>query len=202
MIRNILFDLDGVLFDGCDFHAEMFIEALTRILPEQQISRKYHDSHLNALPTKEKLKQLQIHPTTAQKIYSLKQELTASKIGEFIHPDKKVEDICIHLRSMGYQLFCVSNSIRSTIETCLSGMGVRKYFTGVISNEDVSAPKPNPEPYLTLYRLYGLEPTDCLILEDSEHGIASARASGAHVLPVRNCEDVTLELILAKLETL
>ena len=25
MIRNIIFDLDGVLFDGCDFHAETFI---------------------------------------------------------------------------------------------------------------------------------------------------------------------------------
>jgi len=200
MIHNILFDLDGVLFDGCDFHAEMFIEAVARILPEKQITRKYHDSHLNALPTKEKLKKLQIHPAMAEKIYTLKQELTASKIGEFICPDKKVEDICIHLRSLGYQMFCVSNSIKSTIEACLSGMGVRKYFTGIISNEDTPAPKPSAEPYLTLYRLYALDPRDCLILEDSEYGIASARASGAHVLPVRNCEDVTLELILKRLE--
>jgi HAD superfamily hydrolase (TIGR01509 family) len=200
MIQNILFDLDGVLFDGCDFHAKMFIKAVSIILPEQQITRMYHDTHLNALPTRDKLKKMQIDPVTSQKIYTLKQELTASKIGESIHPDKKVEDICIHLRSLGYQLFCVSNSIRSTIETCLSGMGVRKYFTGVISNEDVCAPKPSPEPYLTLYRLYGLEPTECLILEDSEYGIASARASGGHVLPVRNCEDVTLELMLQRLE--
>jgi HAD superfamily hydrolase (TIGR01509 family) len=201
MIKNILFDLDGVLFDGCDFHAEMFLKAVSMVLPEQQITRKYHDAHLNALPTRDKLKKLQIDPVMAQKIYTVKQELTAKNIGEFIRPDKKVEDICVHLRSLGYELFCVSNSIRSTIETCLSGMGVRKYFTGVISNEDVSAPKPSPEPYLTLYRLYGLEPTECLILEDSEYGIASAKASGGHVLPVRDCDEVRLKLILNRLES-
>jgi HAD superfamily hydrolase (TIGR01509 family) len=81
-------------------------------------------------------------------------------------------------------------------------MGVRSYFTGIISNEDTPAAKPSPEPYLTLYRLYSLDPRECLILEDSEYGIASAWASGGHVLPVRNCEDVTMELILTKLESL
>lgn len=202
MVQNILFDLDGVLFDGCDFHAEMFIQALSMIVPDKTITRKYHDAHLNGLPTRHKLKKLQIDPITADKIYILKQQLTTSKIGGYIRPDKKVEDICIHLRNLGYQIFCVSNSIRSTVEVCLSGMGVRKYFTGIVSNEDVSEPKPSPDPYLTLYRLYGLEPKECLILEDSEYGIESARTSGGHVLPVRNCEDVTLELILGKLESL
>lgn len=201
MIKNILFDLDGVLFDGCTFHAEMFMEAVKKILPDTLLTREYHDAHLNALPTKEKLKEMRIDPVIAAKIYAVKQELTAKKIGEFIHPDKKVEDICRELRRLGYQMFCVSNSIRSTIERCLSGMGVRSYFTGIISNEDTPAAKPSPEPYLTLYRFYSLDPRECLILEDSEHGIASARASGAHILPVRNCDDVTMELILAKLES-
>jgi len=41
-----------------------------------------------------------------------------------------------------------------------------------------------------------LNPKDCLILEDSPHGIESAMKSGANVLPVKNCNDVTLDLII------
>jgi len=199
MITSIVFDLDGVLFDGCDFHAKMFIEAVLTILPDHTLTREFHDQELNALPTKYKLKKLGIQSEISDRIYALKQQLTATRIGDSIRPDKKVQDICVKLQALGYKIFCVSNSIRSTVEACLSGMEVKEYFSGIISNEDASAPKPSPEPYLTLYRLHGLSASECLVLEDSEYGIQSARASGAHVLPVRDCADVTLEKILGAL---
>jgi HAD superfamily hydrolase (TIGR01509 family) len=199
MITSIVFDLDGVLFDGCDFHAKIFIEAVLTILPQFPLTRESHDQELNALSTKYKLKKLGIQSEISDRIYALKQQLTALRIGDSIRPDKKVQDICVKLQALGYKIFCVSNSIRSTVEACLSGMGVKEYFSGIISNEDTSAPKPSPEAYLTLYRLYGLSASECLVLEDSEYGIQSARDSGAHVLPVRDCNDVTLEKILGTL---
>jgi len=199
MIKNIVFDLDGVLFDGCDFHAKMFIQAVLTILPEHTLTREFHDEHLNALPTRYKLNKLGIDSEIADRIYTLKQKLTATMIGEFIRPDNKVKAICAKLQSLGYKIFCVSNSIRSTIDACLSGMEVKEYFSGVISNEDVSEPKPSPEPYLTLYRIYGLCPSECLILEDSAYGIESARSSGGKVLPVRDCNDLTLDKIMYNL---
>jgi HAD superfamily hydrolase (TIGR01509 family) len=202
MIKNIVFDLDGVLFDGCDFHAKMFIQAVLAVLPEHPLTREFHDAHLNALPTKYKLRKLMIDPATAEQIYTLKQQLTEQEIANYIHEDKKVQDICIALKTLGYKIFCVSNSIRATVDSCLGGMGVREYFSGVITNEDTSLPKPSPEPYLTLYRQYGLEAGECLVLEDSEYGIQSARASGAHLLPVRDCNDVSLDAISDRIEEL
>lgn len=196
MIRNIIFDLDGVLFDGCDFHAETFIKAVQLVRPDIEITREYHDIHLNALPTRNKLKVLALDADICEKVYTLKQELTAKNIGEYIKPDLKVQTICAELKSRNYRLFCVSNSIRQTIITCLKGMGVIDYFEGIISNEDTTEAKPSPEPYLTLYRKFNLNPKECLILEDSPHGIESATKSCANVLPVKNCNDVTLELII------
>jgi HAD superfamily hydrolase (TIGR01509 family) len=196
MISNIIFDLDGVLFDGCDFHAETFIKALRLVRPDIEISREYHDIHLNALPTRNKLKVLGLDADISEKVYTLKQEMTANNIGEYIKLDLKVQNICAELKSRNYRLFCVSNSIRQTIETCLQGMGVIDYFEGIISNQDTIEPKPSAEPYLTLYRKFNLNPKDCLILEDSPHGIESAMKSGANVLPVKNCNDVTLDLII------
>jgi HAD superfamily hydrolase (TIGR01509 family) len=78
----------------------------------------------------------------------------------------------------------------------LQGMGISHFFTGVISNQDTSEPKPSPQPYLTLFEKYKINPNECLILEDSPHGIESARSSGGRVYCVRNCDDVTIENII------
>jgi beta-phosphoglucomutase len=195
MIYNIIFDLDGVLFDGSDLHANLFLEALHSLSPELQMTRECHDSELHALTTRQKLKKLGIEPELSDKIYKLKQELTATKM-QSVPINKKVMELCVTLTSRGYNIFCVSNSVRSTVVQCLSGMGVIDYFSGIISNEDTKEPKPSPEPYLTLFRVCNLNAKECMIVEDSPCGLESATKSGAHILPVKDCDDVTLQKIL------
>lgn len=190
MIRAILFDLDGVLFDGCTFHKDMFLQAVAEVRPDLSITSDYHDTHLNGLSTRKKIELLGLDDA----VFHRKQELTERHIDKYIHEDAKVQEICRSLVPH-YTVYCVSNSIRSTILRCLGGMGVLPFFTGIISNEDTPEPKPSPAPYLTLYRRYGLNPSECLILEDSPFGIESARRSGGHVLEVSDC-NVTLNMIL------
>ena len=199
MIRAVIFDLDGVLFDGCEFHANIFMEALWTVLGRSALTKEYHDAHLNGLSTKKKLEVLGICKEDSQKISVLKQELTRTKLRDYVHPDLKVQEICKMLLGKGIKIYCVSNSIRETILRCLEGMGVLDVFSGIISNEDVKEPKPSPEPYLTLFQKHALVPEECLIVEDSEHGVESARKSGGHVMRVANCESLTLEKILERL---
>lgn len=201
MIRNIIFDLDGVLFDGCDLHAQLFLQAVSQIRPDIQINKEYHDKHLNGLPTKEKLRILNIEGEEAKDVYSIKQNLTGIHLSA-IAPSEKNFKICAVLKELGYDIYCVSNSILSSIQTVLSRMGILNMFSGIISNEDVSESKPSPIPYLTLYSKFNIKPEECLILEDSEFGILSATQSGGFTLCVRNCDDVTISNILATIDTI
>ena len=198
-IKNIIFDLDGVLFDGCDLHAETFLNAVSKIRPDILISKEYHDRHLNGLPTKIKLKILKIEGDEAEQIYILKQTLTNNYFFT-IKPSIKNIEICNELKRLDYNIYCVSNSIRSSIETVLSRMGIIDMFSGIISNEDASENKPSPIPYLTLYEKFNINPDQSLIVEDSEFGIQSATQSGGYVLCVRNCEDVTISNILSTID--
>jgi len=200
MIRNVIFDLDGVLFDGRSFHAKCFIDAVNTLLTDTTLTYEYHEEYLDGLSTKEKLKRMNLDENISKRVYDLKQHLTATSIKKHIFPDEKVINICETLITSGVKIFCVSNSIRSTVEVCLSGMGVLQFFTGVISNEDTKEPKPSPEPYHTLYRKYGLKAEESLIIEDSPYGIESATKSGAHVLAVKNCDDVSIHSILETLK--
>jgi len=199
MISSVIFDLDGVLFDGCEFHANMFMESLWSVLGKSALTKEYHDAYLNGLSTKKKLEVLGICKEDSEKIYNIKQEITRKNIIHYIHPDLKVQGICNTLIGLGIKIYCVSNSIRETILRSLEGIGVLDLFSGIISNEDVKEPKPSPEPYLTLFQIYNLTPEECLIIEDSEYGIESARKSGGQVMHILNCESLTLDKILERL---
>ena len=199
MIKNLIFDLDGVLFDGCDLHASLFIKAVSQIKPDIILTKEYHDTILNGLPTKEKLRILNIVDKDAEQIYTIKQELTNTYLST-LPPSLKNIKLCEELKELGYKIYCVSNSIRSTIETVLSRMGILHMFSGIISNNDVREAKPSPVPYLTLYSKYNISPDESMILEDSEFGILSATQSGGYTLCVRHCDDVTISNILTTID--
>ena len=59
-------------------------------------------------------------------------------------------------------------------------------FTTVVTGDAVERGKPYPDPYLKAARLLGVEPADCLAIEDSNTGARSAEAAGATVLVVPN----------------
>ena len=90
----------------------------------------------------------------------------------------------------GYRLVVCSNSIRNSVKVMLDKASLLNYMEFFLSNQDVSNGKPDPEMYNNAIARLGLSPQECMIVEDNEHGIAAAKASGAHVMEVETVEDV------------
>ena len=201
MIKNIIFDLDGVLFDGCEFHAEIFMRAVNIIKPGLNLTKEYHDKVLNGMTTKQKLNLLNLTTSERDDISELKQRLTREVILNYIMPSEEQKAMLQALYYMKYKIYCVSNSIRTTVETCLAGLEILEYFSGIISNEDTTEPKPSAQPYLTAYSKWELDPKESVIVEDSPHGVQSARSSGGNVLVVAGVEEVTLKRVLDFIES-
>jgi sugar-phosphatase len=61
----------------------------------------------------------------------------------------------------------------------------------LITSDDVTMGKPHPEPYLRAAALLGVDPADCLVIEDAPAGIVAGRAAGAMVLAVGHTYPVT-----------
>lgn len=204
MITTILFDLDGVLFDGVEFHKEMFMTALHTICPNTPITTDFHNTVLNGLSTKQKLdflfKRKLITDEERQKINNEKVRKTTQGLATFQFKNTQIQDIILHLKTANYKLYCVSNSIRSTCDTVLDRLGILPSFSGIVSNEDIAQPKPSPDPYLHAFQTFGLHPYECIILEDSHHGRTAAYKTRAHVIPIVDTLDVTLSKILHEIE--
>ncbi|MDZ7316707.1 MAG: HAD family phosphatase [candidate division KSB1 bacterium] len=72
----------------------------------------------------------------------------------------------------------VTNAKRRHFEIMHARTSLLPYFSFVLTLEDFRFRKPHPDPYLTALRLYSLQPSETLSVEDSERGVRSAAAAG------------------------
>ena len=77
-----------------------------------------------------------------------------------------------------------TSSQRASARRKLALAGLADTFAQVVTREDVTAPKPHPEPYLLMASLLGVAPARCLVFEDSETGAQAAMEAGCVVVQV------------------
>jgi HAD superfamily hydrolase (TIGR01509 family) len=195
MIKTILYDLDGVLVDACEWHYIALNQALKQI-SYTTISRTEHEVIFNALPTNKKLdiliQQNRVNPINKEAIFNLKQDLIMKIIDEKAIIQKEKIELHSFIKSMKIQSICVTNSIYQTAHLMLEKTGQLPYISQIISNEMVKNPKPHGEGYIKAMILTNTMPDECIIVEDSEKGLKAAYSTGAHVWKVKNSTDVNL----------
>jgi beta-phosphoglucomutase len=79
----------------------------------------------------------------------------------------------------------VSGSARAEIEPVVEAAGLREAITVIVSEDDVRRSKPDPEGYLIALHLLGVEAGDAAAVEDSEAGVAAAKAAGLYCVAVK-----------------
>lgn len=198
-IKLIIFDLDGVLVEAKNIHYEALNEALGK---DYAISWNEHLSTYDGLKTFQKLEMLSkekdLPVDSHQAVWESKQKLTQQKLKE-LKPNQTLQSIMDSLVDDGYKLAVCSNSIRKTVLTVLSKLGIMEYMDYVISNEDVDNSKPHPEMYWKAISKMKCLPEETLIVEDSPYGLLAAARSKSYILRVKNTKEVTYTNIFKKI---
>tara|TARA_B110000003_G_scaffold255543_1_gene272400 strand:+ start:13659 stop:14297 length:639 start_codon:yes stop_codon:yes gene_type:complete len=196
-IKAVIFDMDGVLIEAKDWHYNALNKALG--IFGFEISRYDHLVTYDGLPTSTKLKMLSKEYGLPNKLHGfindLKQQYTMELIAINCKPIFYHEYALSKLKSEGYQIACASNSIKNTINVMLNRSNLISYMDEILSADDVSKPKPDPEMYVNTIKKLNRSPEECLIVEDNEKGITAAKASGAHVLEVDQIDEVNFQNI-------
>lgn len=201
-IKVIIFDLDGVLVSTKDLHYHCFNDALEHynLIP---ISYSDHINIYDGLPTKKKLNKLiergEVPAEYSNRIFELKQKYTESRICNYIKFDKVKFEMFEKLYNDGYKLYIATNSIKSTTYSILEILNIKKFLSGIITNEDIINSKPNPEMYLKCIVDASVCPCETLIVEDSPHGVLAAKNSGSNVMIVKNINEVNYDKIVTHL---
>ena len=203
--KLIIFDLDGVLIDSRELHYQALNAALEKIHPKFIITKEEHLSSFDGLNTKKKLKLLTqfkgLDPAYYDQIYHDKQSATIEFINEF-RPNDALISYFKQIKNNRIQIAVASNSIRNTVKMALLKTGVLEYVDYYVSNEDVTRPKPFPEMFWKAMIALNALPKNTVIFEDSHIGRHAALESGAHLIAVKNTNDLTLDKINLAISTL
>jgi HAD superfamily hydrolase (TIGR01509 family) len=195
MIRAVIFDFNGVLVDDEHVHFELFREVLGRegvSLGEETYLERYlgYDDRgcfeAALLDAGQEAPRRRVDDLIARKA---ERYAAVAEHGLRFFPGVRA---CIQALAARWAVAICSGALRPEIEFALARLNCREQITAIISAEDTSRCKPDPEGYLlaldalraTLGALADLRAGECLVVEDSLAGVASAKAAGMHAVGV------------------
>ncbi len=182
MIKGLIFDMDGVLFDTesryiekrKQFFNQMKVRYDETVLTEL-IGLKFTDCFEQICPQSdeaciERLKQE----------YQIFQYEKSDFFQSSIFPE--VKDTLRLLYDQGYQLGLASSSPKEKVEDALESAGIRNFFTFCLSGNEFKHSKPNPDIYLVAADKMGYCKAEIAVIEDSQYGIQAAKKAGLLVV--------------------
>ena len=96
------------------------------------------------------------------------------------------EELVRRLAAEGMPLAVASSAHRAVIDAALGALGIDQLFQVVLTSDQVAHGKPAPDVYLLAAHELGVDPVDCLVVEDSLNGVLAGRAAGMTVVLVPN----------------
>jgi len=187
--RAVIFDMDGVLINSEPLHCQATQEILALYgvtMSEADYFGRYiaySDWEIMELLISE----ASARPAAAQAKSRRYLELVGSGVPPF--PD----GLGLLMRTDGWRVALATGSMRCEAELALTALGVRDRFQTIVTREDCVNGKPDPEPFLRAAAGLGVQPTRCVVVEDSPGGVRAAKAAGmACVAVTHSCPRDTL----------
>ena len=188
MIRTVIFDMDGVIIDSEPIHFKMENE----MFQELKIAISYEE-HCSFVGTSSK----NMWQIIAEK-YGLKvdpKELVNKQHALYmaylmnekdLRPIAGVVELIQDLYHNGFKLVLASSSYMEVIEAVLSKFNLPNYFMARVSGTELANSKPHPEIFIQSAKLANSEAVECVVIEDSQNGITSAKAAGMKCIGFAN----------------
>ena len=184
-IAAVVFDFDGVIADTEGLHLRAFQDVFER-RGWQLDERAYFDRYLGYDDTGLVVAFGQEHAlgfdeAAVETLVDEKTRLFARYLdaGEVLFPTAPA---CIDRLAAAYALGIASGALKIEITSILDAARLRHRFAVIVAADDVSACKPDPEPYLKAAAGLDIAPTRCVAIEDSPAGLAAARAAGMRTI--------------------
>ena len=171
-----LYDCDGTLADTMEPHSEAWVEQLAKHGVKIEKSLIYELAGMPATKTVEEINRRFGSSLNPQQLAEEKEKLFYD---EYIHRVKPIQEVVDQFRaSVGkVKVAVVSGGRKRVVHKTLEIIGISSLVQVVICAEDVQFGKPHPEPFLMAAAQLGVQPENCLVFEDAELGIQSAKAA-------------------------
>lgn len=180
---GVIFDMDGVLVDSAAPHLrswQLLAEECGGTVTQEQFSRTFGQQNRDIVPILFGL----VSEKRMQQLANRKEELYR----DIIRCDPPIiqgaVELVRDLHQAGVALAVGSSGPAENIDLVLSSMGVKECIAVVVSGDDVTRGKPDPQVFTTAADRLGIEPSRCVVIEDAPVGVEAAKVAGARTVAV------------------
>lgn len=188
-IEAIIYDVDGTMVNSEPLHVSAWDEALRTLGKElSNLSQNFRQTMAGKKPiviAQEMIDELNLSIPAS--------ELLERKSSHFFEKAKTslpgmpgaVESIH-RFKDAGYKLAIGTSLDKEFLDIVLKSLDVSNFFDVIVTGDQIKNGKPDPETYLKVSNLLGLPPVKCVVFEDAQSGIQSAKAAGAWCIAIEN----------------
>jgi HAD superfamily hydrolase (TIGR01509 family) len=182
MTAAVLFDMDGLLIDSEPLWLEAEAAVMARLgaqwteADQRELLGGSLDRSVSYMLAKA------ARPVTPDTLAAWLMAGITERVRRDVPLQPGARELLASVTRAGLPHALVTSSERTFMDAVLASTGLR--FDVLVCADDVTATKPDPEPYLLAAKLIGVPPADCFALEDSPNGVASAEAAGCRVIAV------------------
>jgi beta-phosphoglucomutase len=178
MIRAVIFDFDGVLADTMSDNCKAWQDAFAVYGFNMDAIEYYRLEGMGRFQIAEYfIDKYFLDPSIKKDVVEAK-EMNYKKNNSFKYY-QHVHDIFSFLNEKSISTAIVTGASKTRIKEHLDE-NISQFLNALVTADDVIYTKPNPEPYLTAAAMLGLNPIECLVIENAILGIDSAKSAGCH----------------------
>ena len=179
--KAFIFDLDGVIVDTAKYHFLAWRELANQLgfdFTEEQNEQLKGVSRVRSLEILLGIGKMELEDDVKVKLLHEKNEQYLQYIAKMDHTEilPGIDDLLNYLKFQGisFSLGSASKNARLILET----LNLIDMFDAVVDGNDVSTAKPDPEVFLIAAKKLGVQPKDCIVIEDAQAGIEAANTAG------------------------
>jgi HAD superfamily hydrolase (TIGR01509 family) len=182
----VIFDMDGVIVDSEPYSMQALVDVLHRygIAPTEDDLRRSYGRRVRDDLVDYFIRYGVVADVTTAIAYKQARyyHLAAGQLKPFVG----VIPLLKRLRDHGYRLALASSGDRVKVAFGLQALDLNGIFEAVVTGDDVSQSKPDPEIYLTAAQQLGVSPVACVVIEDAPVGVDAAKRAGMRCIAVTN----------------
>ena len=182
-VKAIIFDMDGLMIDS----ERLYREAQREI--GRFFGREVRDEVLWRMMGRKPIESLVIFveehgiPATPEEVFRMRNEIMRGKLAHDLAAMPGLDHILAAVYSR-VKLAVATGAQQEFLDLIVDKLGIRDRFDVLQSSDSVSVGKPDPEIYLAACAKLGLEPSECIVLEDSANGVLAGKRAGCLVIAV------------------
>lgn len=178
MIRALIFDFDGVIVNTAPMHRQLWREIFSEYglnLSDEEIDKG------SGRGRRDFIREILGGVHSEQKIDEIAEE-KKRRVKEAIkvvpEPIPGVAQYLEYLKEQGYLLAIGSSSFAEKVHSISASLNIARFFDAVATGDDVPFAKPDPGVFLLAAERLGIDPSECVVFEDSIAGLTASQSAG------------------------